>query len=88
MSVGFHLLIKGATLDIVLDEGSHTGPPVITLDQFFSFKVARVSSGGVIVVERKDAATERSRHIGLILVEERTILEFPVRKGRFHGGST
>jgi hypothetical protein len=32
MSVGFHLLTKGATLNIFPDECAHSGSPVVMLD--------------------------------------------------------
>src|SRR6267154_2731961 len=56
VSVRLHLLTKGATLNIFPDVSTHAGPPIVALDQFFSFKAARMAGRGVIMVKDKDAA--------------------------------
>jgi hypothetical protein len=85
VSVGLHLLTKGATLNVMTDKSTHAGPPVISLDKFFGLKMSWMAGGRVIMVQGKDARAEMRGNIGSILVEERSIVEAPVRQGGFHG---
>src|SRR6267154_1653994 len=87
VSVRLHLLTEGATLNIFPDVSTHTGPPVVAFDQFFSFKAARMASGGVIMVKDKDAATVIRGNISAVFEEEDADIQTPSRESRFHGGS-
>src|SRR6267154_6096734 len=87
VSVGLHLLTKGATLNIFPDVSIHARPPIVAFDQFLSFKAARVTGGGVIMVKDKDAATVIGGDISAVLEEEDAIIQTPIREGGFHGGS-
>jgi hypothetical protein len=69
------------------DECAHARPPVIALNKFFCFKVSGMTGGRVIVMKGKNAVSKGSGDIGSIPVEERSVLKFPIRKGRFHRGS-
>jgi hypothetical protein len=49
MGVRFHLLTKGATLNIFLNVGTKIGPPKVTLNKFFGFKTTRMPCSGVVM---------------------------------------
>src|SRR6267154_311183 len=87
VSVRFHLLTEGATLNIFPDVSTHAGPPIVAFDQFFSFKAARVAGGGVIMVKDKDATAVIRGDIGAAFEEEDAVIQTPIREGGFHGGS-
>jgi len=87
VSVRLHLLTKGAALNIFPDVSAHAGPPIVTFDQLFSLKVARVAGRGVIMVKDKDAATVIRGDISAALEEEDAVIQTPIREGGFHGGS-
>src|SRR6267154_5197761 len=87
VSVGLHLLTKGATLNIFPDVSTHAGPPIVVFDQFFSFKAARVAGRGVIMVKDKDAMAVIRGDISAAFEEEDAVIQTPIREGGFHGGS-
>jgi hypothetical protein len=49
VGVRFHLLTKGATLNVFLNVGTKTGPPKVTLNKFFGFKTTGMPHGGVVM---------------------------------------
>jgi hypothetical protein len=49
VGVSFHLLTKGASINIFTNIGTEARPPIITFNEFFGFEAARMARGGVIM---------------------------------------
>jgi hypothetical protein len=45
MGINFHLLACRTAVDIVFDEDSHSGPPVVSSDKFERLELSGVSGG-------------------------------------------
>jgi hypothetical protein len=43
VSISLHLLTQGATFNVSMDIGTHSRPPVIAFNEFFSFKMTGMS---------------------------------------------
>jgi hypothetical protein len=82
MSVGFVLLTRGTSFDVLAYIGGKAGPPEFGSDKLASFEVARVTSGFVVVAALEDSATEGiiSWNIDSALVSEDTGVDLPVRE--------
>lgn len=68
-----------ATFYILLDESSHSRPPVLSFDSFEGSMYARMSGGGVVVALLEDSASEFVvwRDIDTTLVVHQTVVFFP-----------
>jgi hypothetical protein len=49
VGIGFHLLTKGATLNIFTDIGAKARPPKVTLNKLLRFKMAGMARCGVVM---------------------------------------
>jgi hypothetical protein len=88
VSVSFHLLTKGATFKISTDIGTHGRPPVISLNKFLSFEMARMSGGKMIMTFLEDSKAGRRENISTIFVVKDVIGNLPIRSHRFHWRKT
>jgi hypothetical protein len=66
--IGFHLLAKGATVNIFMDIGTKAWPPEVMFDEFFHFKTAGVAHHGMVMELAKEVMLCRGRYIGAVLV--------------------
>jgi hypothetical protein len=78
MSVSLHLLTQGTSFNISMDIGTHCRQPVITFNEFFSFKMARVASREVIMTFLENSKAGSREDIGTILVVKDIIVNLPI----------
>jgi hypothetical protein len=68
VSVSLHLLTKGATFNVLTDIGTHSWPPVISFNEYFSFETASVTCGEVVMAFLEYSKAGRRNDISTILV--------------------
>ena len=85
---GFGSSTEVASFDIVSDESSHVGPPVIAGNQLVSFPAARVSSDRGVMMELKDFPSEVFvvRDVDLSSKEDESLFLRPFFRAKVFGG--
>jgi hypothetical protein len=86
--IRFHLLAQGATVNIFMDIGAKTRPPIILFDKFLHFEVARVAHCGMIMKLAEEVVASGRRHISMVFVVQNGINNFPIQQCGLHEWET
>jgi hypothetical protein len=86
VGISFHLLTKGATLNVFPDIGAKIGPPKVSFNKFFGFKSAGMTCSGVVMETSEQVMASSRGDIGMIFVIQDPVNNLPVRQCRFHRG--
>ena len=87
MCVCFVLLARGIALNVLAHKLCKTGPPKLRDNKLAGLKIARVSSGLVVMAAGKDRAMEGvlQGNVDATLVGQNMVIILPVRKMRVEG---
>jgi hypothetical protein len=68
VGISFHLLTKGASINIFMNIGTKSRPPIVSFNEFFGLEAARMTRGGVIMETTEQIMAIGRGDIGAVLV--------------------